>query len=433
MNAAVTQPQAGPFLPDINTTKCNKRRKSTQYSRMKQQKESLRSSQIISQGEISRFRNSPKQNICVELLREGYHRSFSEIFFLLGADRDRMAPAEPGSNLRFQTPLDQQLDKLETMKRHLSRAEEAERTGSWMVVCDQRLLLGWYFSAPEDLWLSLHFYHSCTDRGQGSHSRPATEAQVCMAEAYLKLGELEQARQQAELCVKQTEDGGWLDSNGRPLRLRAREALWRIYSRLADAPLEAADYDRALKLLYKGYSMATESEDQQIEWEGAYRLGLTYQSAGDNDTAKQFFNTCMEISGTLQDADKLGKSYKAMAKSIESEGNIQDTLECLEKLADISRCNGLQHTLVDAFLCLGNIYHTTSQYTRACEYFLQGYEVACELGDVALLQKAQVLVANARAHSLIWKFSADVEPASPAALRRLIAWKARGRHQGVYR
>ncbi|TDG95804.1 hypothetical protein EPR50_G00245160, partial [Perca flavescens] len=286
MNAAVTQPQTGPFLPDINTTKSNKRRKSTQY-RMKQQKESLRSSQIISQGEISQFRNSPKQNICVELLREGYHRSFSEIFFLLGADRDRVAAAEAGSNLRFQTPLDQQLDKLETMKRHLSRAEEAERTGSWMVVCDQRLLLGWYFSAPEDLWLSLHFYHSCTDRGPGSHSRPATEARACMAEAYLKLGELEQARQQAELCVKQAEDGDWVDSNGRPLRLRAREALWRIYSRLADAPLEAADYDRALKLLYKGYSMATESEDQQIEWEGAYRLGLTYQSAGDNDTAKQ--------------------------------------------------------------------------------------------------------------------------------------------------
>ncbi len=68
-------------------------------------------------------------------------------------------------------------------------------------------------------------------------------------------GELEQARQQAELCIKHAEDGGWLDSAGRPLRLRARQALWRIYSRLADAPL---DYNEALMLLHKGYSMATE-------------------------------------------------------------------------------------------------------------------------------------------------------------------------------
>ncbi|XP_034713220.1 tetratricopeptide repeat protein 29 [Etheostoma cragini] len=336
MNAAVTKRQTGRFLPEI-TPKSNKRRKGTHYSRMKQE-DSLGSgsSPLISRGEISQFRNSPKQNICVQLLREGYPRAFSEIFSLLAADRDRRDAAEPGSDLRLQTPLDRQLDKLETMKRHLSRAEEAERTCSWMVVCDQRLMLGWYFSAPEDLWLSLHFFHSCTDREQGSHSRPATEARVCMAETYLKLGELERARQQAELCLQQVEDAGWADSDGRPLRLRACEALWRIYSRLADAPLEAADHDQGLKLLYKGYGMATECR-------------------------------------------------------------------------------------------------YTSQYTRAYEYFLQGYEVACELGDVALLQKAQVLVASARAHSQIWKFRADVESASPPALGRLIAWKERGRQQGLYR
>lgn len=75
--------------------------------------------------------------------------------------------------------------------------------------------------------------------------------------------------------------------------------------------------------------------------------------------------------------------------------------------------------------------------------------MACDLGDVALLQKAQVpssptttitvftssisvnncssvrqvLAAGARAQSLIGKYSADVESATPAALRRLLAWK----------
>lgn len=71
-------------------------------------------------------------------------------------------------------------------------------------------------------------------------------------------GELEQARQQAEQCMQQAGHGGWLDSAGRPLRLRARKALWRIYSRLADAPLDAADYSEALRLLHEGYNMATE-------------------------------------------------------------------------------------------------------------------------------------------------------------------------------
>ncbi|XP_070786033.1 tetratricopeptide repeat protein 29 isoform X2 [Enoplosus armatus] len=429
MNAAVTQWHTGPFLPEI-TTSSNKRRRSTQYSRMKQEKESLqtgsvsdKSAQILSKTEIALFRNSLKQNICVEMLQEGYHKSFSELFFLLRSDQDRRAAAEPGSAVRLQTPVDEQRDKLETMRLHLSRAEQAERTGSWSAVCEQRLFLGRYFSAPEDLWLSLHFYHSCVDRKQGGRSRPATEARACMAELYLQRGELEQARQQAELCIKYAEDGGWLDSAGRPLRIRARKALWRIYSQLVDAPLDAADYNEALALLHKGYSIATESEDKQIEGEASYRLGLTYQSAGDHEAAKQFFNTCMQICGTLQDADGLGKSYKAMAKSIESEGNVHETVQCLEKLADISRINRLQHNLADAYLCLGNIYYTRSQYKRACEYFLQGYDVACNLGDVALLQKAQVLVASARAHSLIRKYSSDVESATPTALRRLVAWK----------
>ena len=59
--------------------------------------------------------------------------------------------------------------------------------GSWSVVCEQRLSLGQYFSVPEDVWLSLHFYHSCVDRQPGG-SRPVAEARACMAELYLQRG-----------------------------------------------------------------------------------------------------------------------------------------------------------------------------------------------------------------------------------------------------
>ncbi|XP_029310463.1 tetratricopeptide repeat protein 29 isoform X2 [Cottoperca gobio] len=427
MNAAVTQQL---------TTNSDKQKKMSPY-RMKQEKEFLqigsvsdKVAPIISKAEISLFRNSLKQNICVELLQQGFHRSFSELFFLLGSDADRRSVDETGS-VWLQTPLDEQLDKLETMKLHLSLAERAESTCSWTVVCDQRLFLGQYFSAPEDVWLSLYFLHSCADRELGRHSRPATEARACLAEVYLQLGDLEQARLQAELCIQQAEDGSLLDLAGRPLRLRARKALWGVYSRLADAPLNAANYNKALTLLHKGYSIAIESEDKHIEWEALYQLGLTYQSAGDHDTARQYFNTCMQICSTLQDADGLGKSYKAMAKSNENKGNMHDTLLCLEKLADISGSNGLQHNLADANMCLGKIYFSTSEYSRAADYFLQGYDVACQLGDVALLQKAQVLVASARAHSLRARYSADVASTSSAALRRLVDWKETRGRQGL--
>ena len=43
----------------------------------------------------------------------------------------------------------------------------------------------------------------------------------------------------------------------------------------------------------------------------------------------------------------------------DSEGNIDETLQCLEKSADISRSSGLQNKLADICLSLGNIYYNT--------------------------------------------------------------------------
>ncbi|XP_069028253.1 tetratricopeptide repeat protein 29 isoform X1 [Embiotoca jacksoni] len=368
----------------------------------------------------SRFRNSVKQNVCVELLQAGFHRSFSELFTLLRSDQDRRAAAEPGSPLSLRgSSLGEQPDKLEAMRLHLGRAEHAERTGSWSVVCDQFLLLARFFSMPEDLWISLYFYHSCADRERGGQSRAATEARACLAEMYLQQDDLQLARQQAEMCVQQAEESGWKDSAGRPLNLRASGLLWKIYSRLADPLLAAGDHSQALTLLHSGYKLTTDSGDKEMEEEAAFQLGLAYQSAGDHDSAKQFFNICMDICRTLEDTDGLLKAYKATAKSLESQGNVDETVRCLQTLVDISRSSGLEHKVADTYLCLGSVYYTMNDYVRAGEYFLQGYHVACEVREVALLERAQVMAASARARGLIEKYG-DVESAPPADLQHLL-------------
>lgn len=60
--------------------------------------------------------------------------------------------------------------------------------GLWTTVCEERLLLGRYFSAQGDIWLSLYFYHSCADRERGAGSKPASEARGHLAELYLQRG-----------------------------------------------------------------------------------------------------------------------------------------------------------------------------------------------------------------------------------------------------
>ncbi|XP_074555354.1 tetratricopeptide repeat protein 29 [Halichoeres trimaculatus] len=432
MKAAETRHHTEPFLPDI-TAHLNRGRKTSQHSRMKENPQAGSvlelSPQILSRVDISKFRNSLKLNTCVELLQEGCHRSFSELHSLLSCDRDRRESAEPGTALSLQTPLEDQKDKIQTMRHYLSRAEQAERTNTWTVACEHRLSLGRYFSSQEDLWLSLHFYHSCVDREFGGHSRPATEARVCLAELYLQTGELERAEQQAELCIQQAEDRGWLDSDGLPLRTRGLKALWRIYSRMADLLVDAEEYSQALELLHKGRSMAGKIGDTQLEADATYQLGLTNQRAGDHQRAKQMFSSCTQVYGTLEDDDGLVKSYRAMARSLESEGNIDETVQCLQKLADLSQSSGLRRVQVDSYLWLGKIYYKRGQYTTACDFFQRGYEAACELGDVSLLEEAEVFIGTARAHCVIRKHIADIASAAPTATHRPKTWEETGRLQ----
>ncbi|XP_071369687.1 tetratricopeptide repeat protein 29 [Centroberyx affinis] len=370
-----------PFLPDIN----NK----TQSRRVKQVKESVqtgsvpdKSSQTVSKEDIALFRNSLKQNICVEMLQQGYHRSFSEFFSLLRSDEARRKAAAPGSAVWLQVALEDQPDKLEALRLHLVRAEQAERTGGWPAAAEQRLRLARFFSSPQDGWLSFHFSRSCVER-EGS----GTEARANMADLFLQQGLVEEARRQAELCVREAESGG---GGGAGPRLRACRTLWTVYSRLAHALLADRQHAQALLLLREGYQRATDSADKRIEGEAAYQLGLAYQSAGDHVTAKQFFTMYTKTCSALQDADGLGKACKAMAKSMESEGKVDEAVQYLEKFADVSRSNGLQHNLLDACMSLGNIY--------------------C----------ARALVGSARAHSLIRKHSADVDPAAPPGPGRLL-------------
>lgn len=166
------------------------------------------------------------------------------------------------------------------------------------------------------------------------------------------------------------------------------------------------------------------AEDKQVEGEAAYQLGLTYQRAGDTETAKkvpycrgrvepfppnakmdfkfdQLTTLCpvlqhlhadlhvtpgrgrpgkvllchdqvfREVCGPLVFTHSkissfyvLALFYLSLTPTLRlylcvcvSEGNVEETVQYLEMLADISHSHGLEHNLPDAYLCLGNIYY----------------------------------------------------------------------------
>lgn len=78
---------------------------------------------------MPRFRNSHKRNICIEMLRRGYHRSFREVFALIQKQAASGEAPGPRSGIWQPGPLEEQPRKLEQIQRFLTRAEEAQRAG----------------------------------------------------------------------------------------------------------------------------------------------------------------------------------------------------------------------------------------------------------------------------------------------------------------
>lgn len=66
------------------------------------------------------------------MLRDGYHKSFTELFALMEKWDALREAAKVRSLFWLQRPLEEQPDKLDHIYYYLTRAEAAERKGEWM-------------------------------------------------------------------------------------------------------------------------------------------------------------------------------------------------------------------------------------------------------------------------------------------------------------
>ncbi|XP_010183208.1 PREDICTED: tetratricopeptide repeat protein 29, partial [Mesitornis unicolor] len=120
----------------------------------------------LSKQEAAANRNSYKKNICIDMLRQGYHKSFAELSTLIQKWNALREAAGPGSAIWQQKSLEEQPDKLDQLYHFLTRAEAAQRAGHYEEVYDNQLNLAYYFSDSEDKWLSHYFYEQCFNTAQ---------------------------------------------------------------------------------------------------------------------------------------------------------------------------------------------------------------------------------------------------------------------------
>ena len=95
-----------------------------------------------------RYRNTYKHNLCLEMLREGYHKSFAELFALIKQQNEERTKAGPESMIWSQVQLENEPEKLSTLKRYLTQAEAALRKGKVLICVSLKTTFPSWFYSP---------------------------------------------------------------------------------------------------------------------------------------------------------------------------------------------------------------------------------------------------------------------------------------------
>ncbi|XP_037352902.1 tetratricopeptide repeat protein 29 [Talpa occidentalis] len=387
----------------------------------------------LSKEEVAAYRNSYKKNICVDMLRDGYHKSFTELFALMAKWDDLREAARRRSVFWLQRPLEEQPDKLDHLYHHLTRAEAAERNGYFEDVYTNLYALACYFSNPEDKWVRNHFYERCFNVAQlikVDGGRREAEAHAHMGLLHEEEGQLLEAAEHYEAFHQLTQGRIWKDETGHFLNLLACESLLRTYRLLSDKMLENKEYKEAIKILIKASEIAKEGNDKKMEGQATYFLGLAYLASGDYDTALTVLNTYSEISADLDDDLSLERAYEAIAKALQSKGEMAEAIKYLKKVVKIARNNFQCLDVVRASTMLGDIYNEKGYYKKASEYFQQAFDTSVELTSMPLMDETKVHYGIAKAHQMMLTVSNYIESADLASLNCLLSWKENRRRIG---
>ncbi|XP_030048554.1 tetratricopeptide repeat protein 29 [Microcaecilia unicolor] len=380
----------------------------------------------FSKREAAVHRNSHKQNICIEMLQEGFHKSFREFFTLIEKWNALREAGGPGSDIWLEKPLEEQHDKLDQLQHFLTRAEAAQRAGHHDDAYKNQLALANYFKDSGDSWLSDYFFECCFQTSKLiilDGGKREAEAYANLGLVKERHGQLEKAVEHFEAFYNLTLGRIWKDETGRTQHTVACENLWRIYALLADKMLENKEHQQAIRILSKAFAVAKEAGDNKMKGESAYRLGLAYLSIGNPEAAISSLNTYMEMCKTLGDNVGIGKANEALSKALEKQGKISDCIQYLEKFIEIAKNSNVSESLVESCICLGDIFNARGRYQEACKHFGEAYNSACHLPNVPLLEETQVYYGIGQAHKMMMEFSSHTEVADLVTMKYLLEWK----------
>ncbi|XP_041356982.1 tetratricopeptide repeat protein 29-like [Gigantopelta aegis] len=382
---------------------------------------------VLTKRDTTKYRNTYKHNLCLDMLQEGYHMSFRELFALIQQQEEDRIRAGPDSIMWTQVMLHEEYEKLDMLKTHLTNAEAAERKYDYSQVYAERSILAKYFLSTKDKWLSDHFFNTCLTTSQaieGDGGQAQAEGHRNVGISLKESGDYFQASKHFEAYHELASDNThWVNEEGVTFYTDACINLYNIYTNIGNQ-LEDSDPDSSLQLLLKAYQMASNSGDHKLRGESTYTLGLAYDKAGDEEKAllhlEDFLSTCK----SANDYEGIGRACDAIAKTYSRAGKVSECIKYLKQFVETAEKSGQEVEFSKACHNLGNIYNSLGKYEEATEYFSKAYNVSRAMGEASLIHANRVQYGIAMAHRMLKGFGNHIIQGHQPCLERLIEWKS---------
>ncbi|KAK2563254.1 Tetratricopeptide repeat protein 29, partial [Acropora cervicornis] len=376
--------------------------------------------------DTSRYRNTYEHNLCLDMLKEGFHQSFRELFNLMEKQKEEIASLGPDSGLSDQPLLEDEPEKLDQLKYHLTTAEAAKRRGKMDQVYHSLLALARFFEETGDSWLSDHFFDACLKTSlkiRGDGRRKESEANCNMGLASEKRGDLLKAAEHLESFYNLTKGRLWQTDNGENLHSLSCGHLRRVYTTMSEK-IKEEDRMKSIDYLLKAYGVAKESGDIQQEGLAGYRLGNAYEEIGDPETAILYHNGYLEKCQEGSDNVGMGWACQALARAYEVQGDVESAMKYLEMFVELADKSEQLPEQQKACTCLGAIYNSLGKYEDAIRMYRRGFEIAQDLAALETTETTRVEYGIALAHTLLTGYSQCMDQVSKNNTQRLLDFKS---------
>ncbi|XP_065885856.1 tetratricopeptide repeat protein 29-like isoform X2 [Dysidea avara] len=367
------------------------------------------------------YRNSLKHNICVEMLENGFHQSFAELFNLLEQQRLAREAAPAGTGPHLLPVIEEDGTKLDQMKCHLTAAESSRRTGDMESVYMSLRSLAQYFEQTGDIWLADHFHQRCLETSlliKSDGRKKEGEAHCHVGLSLENRGDLVKSIEHLETFHNLAHKHKWHTDSGDSLHEISCEHLRRIYTKLAEE-----DSSKAINLLLKAYEKAKEGGHTYQEGVACYRLGNAYESIQESQTAIQYHRLYFERCKHFGNDEGVGLACEALARSYESLGELENAISYLDQYVEVSEKAGLQDQLAKACSAIGQMSNCLGDYKQAVDKFNRCYKLCVQLNNKEAVCSSRVQYGIAQGHHLMEDFSHSITNSPVTGIHTIVAWK----------